>query len=169
MGSGIGEIDAHKELINPNRGVSFVLPTNTGATSSPEASGPYSHPGVRDHGPGLNAIQAPDTLTASLEHIQRLQATVRSQELEMEVGRFSARVNQLTASGHLQPVVPSPLFHLGGSSARGYGGPFDLRPLHNMGPPPRVMPTSHPFLTLMMDSAPAGFSYVGTTLDHSPI
>jgi len=169
MGSGIGEIDAHKELINPNRGVSFVLPTNTGATSSPEASGPYSHPGVRDHGPGLNAIQAPDTLTAPLEHIQRLQATVRSQELEMEVGRFSARVNQLTASGHLQPVVPSPLFHLGGSSARGYGGPFDLRPLHNMGPPPRVMPTSHPFLTLMMDSAPAGFSYVGTTLDHSPI
>jgi len=82
---------------------------------------------------------------------------------------LSARVNQLTASGHLQPVVPSPLFHLGGSSARGYGGPFDLRPLYNMGPPPRVMPTVPSFLAHMMDSAPAGFSYVGTSLDHSPI
>jgi len=169
MGSGIGEMEVHKELINPNRGASFVLPTNTGATSSPAASGPYSRPGVRDHGPGLNVIQAPDTSIASLEHIQRLQATVRSQELEMEVGRLSARINQPTALGHLQPVVPSPLFHLGGSSARGYGGPFDLRPLHNMGPPPRVLTTFPPFLAPMMDSAPAGFSYVGTTLDHSPI
>mmetsp|Transcript_25975 Transcript_25975/g.38179 ORF Transcript_25975/g.38179 Transcript_25975/m.38179 type:complete len:155 (-) Transcript_25975:467-931(-) len=83
MGSGIGEMEVHKELINPNRGASFVLPTNTGATFSPVASGPYSHPGVRDHGPGLNVIQAPDTLTASLKHIQRLQATVRNQELEI--------------------------------------------------------------------------------------
>ena len=169
MGSDISEMDAHKELINPNHDASFVLPTNTGATSSPAASGPYRRPGVRDHGPGLNVIQAPDTSTASLEHIQRLQATVRSQKLEMEVGCLSARINQLTASNHLQPVVPSPLFHLGGSSARGYGGPFDLRPLHNMGPPPRVMPTSPPFLAPMIDSTPAGFSYVGTTLDHSPI
>jgi len=169
MGSGIGDMEAHKELINPNRGASFILPTNTGATSSPAASGPYRSPGVRDHGPGLNVIQAPDTSTAPLEHIQRLQATVRSQELEMEVGRLSARVNQLTASGHLQPVVPSPLFHLGGSSARGYGGPFDLRPLHNMGPPSRVMPNVPPFLAPMMDSAPAGFLYAGTTLDNSPI
>jgi len=169
LGSGIGEMDAHKELVNPNRGASFVLPTNTGATSSPVASGPYRRQGVRDHGPGLNVIQAPDTSTASLEHIQRLQATVHSQELEMEVGHLSAHINQLTASGHLQPVVPSPLFHLGDSSARGYGGPFDLRLLHNMGPPPRVMPTSPPFLAPMMDSAPAGFLYVGTTLDYSPI
>jgi len=169
LGSGIGEMDAHKELINPNRGASFVLPTNMVATSSPAASGPYHHPGVRDHGPGLNVIQAPDTSTASLEHIQHLQATVRSQELEMEVGFLLACIKQLTTSGHLQPVVPSPLFHLGGSSARGYGGPFDLRPLHNMGPPPRVMPASPPFLAPMMDSAPAGFSYVVTTLDHSPI
>jgi len=162
-------MDAHKDFVNPNRVASFVLPTNTGATSSPAASGPYRRPGVRDHGPGLNVIQAPDTSTAFLEHIQRLQATVRSQELEMKVGRLSARINQLTASGHLQPVVPSPLFHLGGSSARGYGGPFDLRPLHNMGPPPRVMPTSPLVLAPMMDSAPAGSSYVGTTLDYSPI
>jgi len=104
-----------------------------------------------------------------LEHIQRLQATVGSQELEMEVGRLSARINQLTASGHLQPVSPSPLFHFGGSSARGYGGPFDFRPLHNMGPPPHVMPTYPPFLAPMMDSTPAGLSLVGTTHDHSPI
>jgi len=169
LGSGIGHMDAHKNLISPNRGASFVLPANSGPTSSPAASGPYCRPGVRDHGPGLNVIQAPDTSTASLEHIQRLQATVRSQELEMEVGRLSARINQLTASGHLQPVSPSPLFHLGGSSARGYGGPFDFRPLHNMGPPPRFMPTYPPFLAPMMDSAPAGFLYVGTTLNHSPI
>jgi len=87
----------------------------------------------------------------------------------MEMGRLSARVNQLTVAGHPQHVVPSPLFHLGGSSARGYGGPFDLRPLHNMGTPPRVMPTVPPFLAPMMDSAPASFSYVGTTLDYSPI
>jgi hypothetical protein len=83
LGSGIGEMDAHKDLVNPNRGASFVLPNNTGATSSLAASGPYRRPGVRDHGPGLNVIQAPDTSTASLEHIQRLQATVRSQELEI--------------------------------------------------------------------------------------
>jgi len=153
----------------PQPWCSFVLPTNTGATSSPAASEPYRRPGVRDHGPGLNVIQAPDTSTASLEHIQRLQATVRSQVLEMEVGRLSARINQLTASGHLQPVAPSPLFRLGGSSARGYGGPFGFRPLHNMGPSPRVMPTSPSYLAPMMDSAPAGSSYVGTTLDHSPI
>ena len=169
MGSGIDDMEARKELINPNRGASFVLPTNTGATSSPVASVPYRRPGVRDHGPGLNVIQAPDTSTASLEHIQRLQATVRSQELEMEVGRLSARVNQLTASGHLQPVVPTPLFQLGGSSARGYGGPFDLRPLHNMGPPPRVILTVPPILAPMMDLAPAGFSYVAPTLDNSLI
>jgi len=103
-------MDAHKELINPNRGVSFVFPTITGATSSPAASGPYCHPGVRDHGPGLNVIQAPDTSTASLEHIQSLQTTFRRQELEMEVGRLSAQINQVTGSGHLQFVVPSPLF-----------------------------------------------------------
>jgi len=162
-------MEAHKELIYPNRGASFVLPTNTGATSSPAASVPYRHPGVRDHGSGLNVIQALDTLTASLEHIQRLQAMVRSQELEMEVGRLSARVNQLTVSGHLQPVVPSPLFHLRGSSAREYAGPFDLRPLHNMGPPHRIMPTVPSFLAPMMDSAPASLLYVGTSLDHSPI
>jgi len=169
MGSGIGDMEAHKELINPNRGDSFVLPTNTGAMSSTAGSGHYRRPGVRDHGPGLNVIQAPDTLTASLEHIQCLQATVRSQELELEMGCLSAWVNQLTASGHLQPVVLSPQFHFGGASARGYGGPFDLRPLHNMGPPPRVIPVVPPFLAPMLDSAPASFSYVGTTLDNSPI
>jgi len=169
LGSGIGQMEAHKNLVSPNRGVSFVLPTNPGATSSPAASGPYRRPGVRDHGPGLNVIQAPDTSTASLEHIQRLQATVRSQELEMEVGRLSARVNQLTGASHLQPGSPSPLFHLGGSSARGYGGPFNFRPLYTMGPPPRIMPTYPPILAPMMDSAPAGFSLVGNAHDLSPI
>jgi hypothetical protein len=168
LGSGIGQMEAHKNLVSPNRGASFVLPTTSGATSSPAASGPYRRPGVRDHGPGLNVIQAPDTSTASLEHIQRLQATVRSQELELEVGRLSSRLNQLTASSH-SSVSPSPLFHLGGSSARGYGGSFDFRPLHNMGPPPRVTPTYPPFLAPMMDSAPAGFSLVGITHEQSPI
>jgi len=51
-------------------------------------------------------IQTPDTSTESLEHIQRLQATVRSQELEMEVGCLSVRVNQLTAAGIFSPLCP---------------------------------------------------------------
>jgi len=159
MGSGIVAMQAHKELIQPNRVASFVLLTNTGVTSSPAASETYRRPGVRDHGPGLNAIQAPDTSTASLEHIQRLQATIRSQELEMEVGCLSARVNQITAAGHLQPVVPSPLFYSGGSSARGCGGPFDWRPLHNMGPPPRVIPKCS-FLLGTYDGFGAGLFFV---------
>ena len=35
LGSGIGEMETHKDLVCPNRGASFVLPTNTGVTSSP--------------------------------------------------------------------------------------------------------------------------------------
>jgi len=37
LGSGIGAMDAHKELIQSNCGASFVLLANTGAM----ASGPY--------------------------------------------------------------------------------------------------------------------------------
>jgi hypothetical protein len=118
LGAGIGSMEVHKQLINPTRGASFVVPTDPGVTPSPAATGSYRRPGVRDHGPGLNVIQAWDTSTASLEQIQRLQATVRSQELELEVRRLSAQLEQLTSSGHLQPVVPPPLYQLGGAMAR---------------------------------------------------
>jgi len=69
LGSGIGQMEAHKNLVSPNCGASFVLLANPGDTSSPVASKPHRRPGVGDHGPVLNVIQAPDTSTAVIKDL----------------------------------------------------------------------------------------------------
>mmetsp|Transcript_25971 Transcript_25971/g.38165 ORF Transcript_25971/g.38165 Transcript_25971/m.38165 type:complete len:799 (+) Transcript_25971:213-2609(+) len=168
LGTGISNMEAHKQLVKPQRGAAFVVPTSTASTDSPAATGPYRRPGVRDSGPGLHVIQAQDTSPSALQQIQNLQSLVRYQQQQMQLG-------QLRFNGNIQPVVPPPIFQLGGIH-QGQRGLMDLRTLNNQGQAPQwahgeqqfSVPASDmpQFLAPEMDSAPAGSVMVGATHDN---
>jgi len=132
FGDGNSNMAAHKVLVGATKSTSYVVWPGAASSSSPAAAGPYVRLGINNRGLGLHVIQVPDTSTTSLEQIQRLTATVRAEEKELELGRLSRQLEQLTQAGNVVPVAP--MFHssqLGGQQP--YQPAMSTAGLHTLG------------------------------------